>query len=104
MSRHPIQPLENDGDGVIRFKQNRIVRTLLDKGSIDLNDLARMGFDNEDHEQFAQLIGYSLGGLAELDYVSDETYDMAESQILPRPGTEHSRVSYHEKQPKSQKP
>jgi len=76
--KHPIQPLVRV-DGIIRFKENKIVRYLLDNGGIDLNKLAVLGFDQGDHEQFAQLIGYSLGGFADLSYVSDETYDLAES-------------------------
>jgi hypothetical protein len=71
--RHPIQPLEHDENGVIRFKANAIVKHLLDAGGIDLNQLARMEFAREDREQFAQLIGYSLSGFSGLDYVSAET-------------------------------
>lgn len=82
MARHPIQPLQTDTDGVVRFKSNKIVRFLLDWASrrgIDMNALALMPFENEDREQFAQLIGYSLSGFGELSYVSDETYDSAKS-------------------------
>jgi hypothetical protein len=43
-----------------------------------MNSLARMNFSNEDREQFAQLIGYSLSGFSELSYVSDEIYNAAE--------------------------
>ena len=77
MARHPIQPLENDDRGVLRFKDNKIVRHLLDHGGIDLNDIARLDFPQEDREQFAQLIGYSLSGFSELSYASDETYETA---------------------------
>jgi len=45
MAKHPIQPLEKD----------------------------QHDFSQEDREQFAQLIGYSLSGFGELSYVSDET-------------------------------
>jgi hypothetical protein len=37
-----------------------------------MNKLAMMPWSNEDRCQFAQLIGYSLGGYGELHYVSDE--------------------------------
>ena len=67
-------------DGIIRFKQNAIVRLLLDTGKFNLNDIARMNFSNEDHEQLAQLIGYSLSGFGELSYVSDKTFDAAAQQ------------------------
>jgi hypothetical protein len=35
-----------------------------------MNDLALMPFSNEDREQFAQLIGYSVSGFGELPYAS----------------------------------
>ncbi len=79
--KHPIQPLEKDSDNVLRFKRNAIVRFLLDAGPFDMNQLTSRPFSQEDREQFAQLIGYSLGGFSELEYVSDETYDKAASQI-----------------------
>lgn len=76
---HPVQPLILD-DGIIRFKRNAIVRYLLDAGPFNLNQLALMPFTDEDREQFAQLIGYSLSGFGELSYVSGETYARAEAQ------------------------
>ena len=54
-SRHPIQPLVEDADGVLRFKKNAIVSYLIDNGRISLNDLAQLEFSREDREQFAQL-------------------------------------------------
>ena len=76
--KHPIQPIITDSQGTIRFQENKIVRYLLDYGGIDLNQLARMYFSNNDREHFAQLIGYSLSGFAELSYVSDETLNAAD--------------------------
>jgi len=81
MIEHPLQPLEKDEQGILRFKQNKIVRFLLDAGPFDLNQIACMPFDQEDREQFAQLIGYSLSGFGELNYVSDETYTKAHNQL-----------------------
>ena len=78
-AKHPIQPLVNV-EGIVRFKQNKIVRVLLDTGKLNLNDLAVMPFDGEDWEQFAQLIGYSLSGFSDLSYVTDETYTEAAKQ------------------------
>ena len=82
MNTHPIQPLYKDDSGVVRFKENAIVSFLLDNGPFDMNALAVSQFSNEDREQFAQLIGYSLCGFGDLDYVSDETYERAEEQEL----------------------
>ena len=75
--KHPIQPFDIAADGVLRFKENKIVRYLLEKGPFDLNFLAVQGFSQEDHEQFAQLIGYSKSGWSGLSYVSDETWERA---------------------------
>lgn len=79
MPRHPVQPLVML-DGVKRFKENAIVRHLLDSGSLDLNRLACLPFSQEDREQFAQLIGYSLAGFGELSYVTNATYNRAAKQ------------------------
>lgn len=69
----PMQPIVWDGQGVIRFQANEIVRYLLDNGGLDLNKLHGMGhpapnFPREDWEQFAQLIGYSVSGFGDLGY------------------------------------
>lgn len=77
--KHPIQPLEKDELGTLRFKKNHIVEYLLDNGGIDMNTIARKNFTNEDRQQFAQLIGYSLSGYSELrGYVDDYSYYTAE--------------------------
>ena len=78
--KHPMQPVYRASDGTIRFKENKIVRFLLDAGPSDLNQLAIMDFEDEDREQLAQLIGYSVIGFGELDYVSDETFEAAAKQ------------------------
>lgn len=79
-AKHPMQPVELADDGVIRFKRNKIVRFLVDWASergMTLNELAVMDFDDADHEQLAQLIGYSVSGFGDLSYVSDEAYQAA---------------------------
>ncbi len=90
-ARHPMQPVEWDGQGVVRFKSNAIVRHLLDESragrKTDLNDLARHqpSFSREDWVQFAQLIGYSVSGWSDLSYVSDDDYrgaDLARDTLL----------------------
>jgi hypothetical protein len=74
---HPIQPIYRDEHGTLRFKPNAIVRFLLDAGPYDMNKLAMMPWGDEDRQQFAQLIGYSVSGYSELSYVSDEAYARA---------------------------
>jgi len=75
----PIQPLSLDEHGTLRFKKNAIVEYILDEGGIDLNQIGMKDFTREDRVQFAQLIGYSMGGFADLGYVSDEDYEAAKS-------------------------
>ena len=77
---NPIQPLVEDAHGVLRFKENSIVRHMLDWArprGMGLNELARMDFTDDDRQQFAQLIGYSLSGYADLGYVDDVSYSTA---------------------------
>jgi hypothetical protein len=75
---NPMQPIV-DVSGIKRFKANAIVLHLIvTHPSCDMNALSRMDFSDEDRMQFAQLIGYSVGGYADLSYVSDESYEAAE--------------------------
>lgn len=70
----PMQPIKNG-----RFIPNRVVEYLLDHGPLNMNDLAIQDFSDSDRAQFAQLIGYSVGGYGNLRYVSDSSYEKAES-------------------------
>lgn len=76
----PMQPLVIDTNGALRFKQNPIVRRLLDyatENGYGLNEIAMEQFEADDQMQLAQLIGYSLSGYGTLSYVTDESYDRA---------------------------
>ena len=75
MTDKTIFPLQPIIDG--RFVPNRIVQALLETSTLDLNVIASMDFTDQEHMQLAQLIGYSLSGFSELDYVDDETYASA---------------------------
>jgi hypothetical protein len=96
MAKHPIQPIEKDEHGVPRFKGNAIVRFLLDDGPFDLNQIAMKRFSVEDQEQFAQLIGYSLGGFGELSYVRNDTYETAEKMRADGITEDQARIAYLE--------
>lgn len=77
---HPTQPYALDSHDVERFKANYIVSELLDFASqhgFDMNAIARRQYTPEDRVQFAQLIGYSVSGFADLSYVDQEAYDRA---------------------------
>ncbi|WP_294966909.1 hypothetical protein [Sulfurimonas sp.] len=75
MLSHPMQPIEDNGQKLARFKSNSIVKHLIENSSINLNNLDMSEFEQKDQEQFAQLIGYSLRAYGELEYVSNEFYE-----------------------------
>lgn len=79
--KNPIQPIVTDEVGILRFKENKIVNYLLDwatERGMSLNELAAMSFSNDDRQQFAQLIGYSVSGYGDLsDYVDEDAYGAA---------------------------
>ena len=68
-------------DGVLRFKANDIVAYLLEAvrqgEKADMNTLAQLNFGKRDREQFAQLIGYTVRGYAELRYASKKSVKKA---------------------------
>ncbi len=70
---HPMQPIYLDEKGTARFRANKIVQWMVEKGGkgqrFDLNDIAgELGplLDVEEHEQFNQLLGYSVCGFGDL--------------------------------------
>jgi len=99
----PMQPVALDAHGVLRFRQNAVVRALLDQDTESgrtypdwparsdggLNWVATQEFSQADQEQLAQLIGYSISGYHELSYVSDASAARASARgakILPGGG------------------
>ncbi len=78
---HPVQPIVFDKGGVARFKENAIVRHLLDHGGLDLHQLAILPFSDEDRMQFAQLIGYSVCGFGEMDYAAEDVVSEADAKV-----------------------
>ena len=70
MPKHPTQPIELDGNNVVRFRRNLIVDMLVVKAAAGekwgLNDIflevARGRLPVEDYMQFMQLQGYSVSG------------------------------------------
>jgi hypothetical protein len=70
---HPLQEIIFDEQGIARFKENKIVRFLIDESIYDMNFLAtKSEFSDEDRMQFAQLTGYSVSGFGSLSYVFEE--------------------------------
>ena len=87
---HPMQPVEIDKKGVMRFKKNAIVEFLLEHGPFDMNDLACMNFSDDDRVQFAQLIGYSVSGFANLSYAQRSCPIVYEDELPPMSDEDYS--------------
>lgn len=87
IGRHPMQPVVMVGK-VARFKANKIVEMLLESHpTIDMHEIACMSFSRADRNQFAQLIGYSVDGFAELGYSFPSDIEAADKmvvEILPK--------------------
>jgi hypothetical protein len=89
--KHPMQKIEFADDGVIRFVENKIVRYLIDNGSINLNDLAVMGFSKADHRQLSQLLGYSVSGYGGLSHASGSKSMYRADEIAQRMSDEKDK-------------
>lgn len=75
-----MQPVIEDEYGALRFKQNKIVDDLLEFSQprgFGLNQMSGKNYSNEDRQQFAQLLGYSVSGYGNLSYVDDVAYTAA---------------------------
>jgi hypothetical protein len=73
----PMQPFIKDEQGIVRFRENAIVRDLVDgkiEGSLnEIYPLVHAGtYTMEDYRQLMQLIGYSLCGYHELSCVKNK--------------------------------
>lgn len=96
-AKHPIQPLVTNRNGVTRFLENKIVSALVDFSSahgFGLNEIAKGSYSREDHQQLAQLIGYSLRGYSELGYVDDDAYNAARIMVAAGVTEEQARIAY----------
>lgn len=94
MKKHPMQPVVLDSHGVARFKENKIVSHLLDFATAHgcgMNELALMDFSDEDHMQFAQLIGYSVSGYGDLGYASKKSVKKADRRVEKLVGPEQAK-------------
>lgn len=97
--KNPIQPLHLTEQGHIRFKQNKIVRDLLDfatERGFGLNEIALRGYSYDDQIQLAQLIGYSLSGFGDLSYVDNQTYEAAHAMYHDGKTEQQARIEYLE--------
>ncbi len=70
---------EIDSHGVQRFKENSVIRFLVNKEIIDLNKLfiafQEKKFTKRDYAEFNMMLGYSVGGFADLSSFEDWEID-----------------------------
>lgn len=104
MSKHPMQPIIMEADGIPRFKKNSIVDCIMQNISFKksiLNKLAN-DFSKEDIEQLSQLMGYPIAHYSGLDTSSEESVQIANRRVkylLKRKDVNKVRVPKHPMQP-----
>lgn len=97
--RHPMQAIEWDGKGVIRFRRNPIVDHLLTFGGLDMNALRRAlvvdspGITHQDWDQFYQLIGFSVAGAPLADKKTRKKADKKAKKLFHKTKAHASRGS-----------
>ncbi len=75
-----MQPIETDEHGVVRFKENKVVRYLYDQ-CVDKMKIYTLPFSDEDREQFSQLTGYSVSGYGDLSHVRKDSVRVADAMV-----------------------
>jgi hypothetical protein len=77
-----MQKIIIDDKNIIRFKENKIVKYLIENGPLGMAGVDAIAIENNfstaDREQLAQLVGCSISEYGALGYVSDESYHEAE--------------------------
>ncbi len=77
-----MQPIGLDKDGTPRFKENKIIRYLMMRGHVDLDELTLMTdsgmISKEDYTQLMQLIGYAVYTYGDCSRVSRKVATEAE--------------------------
>jgi hypothetical protein len=88
---HKFYPTVLDQRGVQRFKENSLLRYLVDKKIIDLNrvcmDYQCGNFDQVHYAEFMMMIGYSVCGFCDLK----EFHDMEVINPLWEEKTKHGK-------------
>jgi len=83
---------------VVAHARQLVSRNPVHAGCLDLNALVMMKFPQEDREQFAQLMGYSICGYHELSYVSDDSAaeaSLAAKKVMPEAGGCRDKGCFH---------
>lgn len=70
---HPLQDIFLDTDGIVKFRENRIIASMFNSGKIDWRKIDRSEFSDEDKRQLAMLMGLSVDDFACLPYIDEDT-------------------------------
>jgi hypothetical protein len=93
----PMQPIEYDEHGVIRFRANAIVRRIIDENLVNLNNIAMWrNIPVEDREQFWQMLGYSVSGYG--DMMKQNDYGWVRPKTVRKADRKASKL-YKERHP-----
>jgi len=81
--RPPMQPIYVDGDNIVRFRANAIVRWLVDSGRVDLNDVTKNmdSMNRYDIAQFWQMLGTSVSAFCGYDFVPRSVVKRADAKM-----------------------
>ena len=105
MSKHPMQPIILEDDGIPRFKKNSIVECVylnFVRNKTDLFSRLVQDFSKEDIDQLSQLLGYPVAHYSGLDTSSEEYIRSANRKmrnLLKRKEAGKVRVEKHPMQP-----
>jgi hypothetical protein len=102
LKAQPMQPIYLDENGTPRFRNNAIVRRLIDEKIFSLQDIAAWLEDVpvEDVEQFWQLLGYSISGYGDLSFVRPEILARVNAKakaLIEESKRDHVRVEVTDK-------
>jgi hypothetical protein len=98
--RHPVQPLIIDKYGVVRFKENMIVKSLKNMSNIHILDKIWEGASDEDKEQLVQLFGQSLSTFRVFPFASPESIAIADTMYREKISEDKARIKWLEERVK----
>ena len=80
-----MQPIAPDSHGVARFRENDVIRWLVDVKGVNLNEVSRVAqteeFDRYDVAQFWQMLGYSVSGYGDISFIPKSVVEKADSKV-----------------------
>jgi len=79
-NKHPMQPIFLDEQGVARFKENPIIRFLLNEAHANISHVVNSGFSQEDIDQFTQLLGCSVCAFGDYGFASKKAVKKADKK------------------------